>query len=192
MSLRGFADWASGVWDILTGKPQSWYTHLDLDQKAFAVRAAEINAIGEGPWGMVRDSYLANTQGPDVDFLSFSDINDGITENLKSLVVTKSHVPSDQEISSAEAYNAQYGRYVDYVKSMVPEVAAQVQADADAVKAALGPGTMKSPAAVGQQAFVDEVERRAKILGASIGGGVLLYLAIPAILAVAFSGGGKR
>lgn len=187
--LNGITDWVGGVWDILTGKPQSWYTHLDQDQQALAIRAAEINAIGEGPWNTVRDEYMAQAQGPGVDFLSFSDINAGIDQNLKTLLVTKSHVPSDQEIAAAENYNAQYGRYVDYVKSVLPELSAQIQADATAVKDALGPGTMKSPSSVGQQAFIDEVERRAKLLGAAVGGGMLLYLAIPAILAVVLSGG---
>lgn len=189
MSLLGFSDWVGGVWDILTGKPQSWYTHLDLDQKAFAVRAAEVNAIGASPWSAVRDSYLAQTQGPEMDFLSFEEINNGITQNLKGLIVTKDHIPSDQEIAEAEAFNAQYGRYVDYVKSVLPELSAQVKADSDAVKAALGTGTMKSPSSEGKQAFVDEVERRAKILGAGLGGMAILYLAIPALLAVALSGG---
>lgn len=188
MSLRGFF---GDVWDLLTGKPQSWYTHLDQDQKALAVRAAEVNAIGEGPWNAVRTSFLETSQGPDIDFLSFSDINAGINKAIKSLIITQNSVPSDQEIASAEAFNAQYGRYIDYVKSVLPELSARVQEDSDAVKEALGTGTMKSPSSVGRQAFIDEVERRAKILGAGIGLGALAYLAIPILLAVVFGGGRK-
>lgn len=176
----------------LFGKSQAWYDRVDRDQKALAVRAAEINALGQDAWTTVRDSYMSNTQGPDADFLSFSEINAGIDQNLKALLVTKSHTPSDQDIASAEAYNAQYGRYVDYVKQMIPELAAQADADAAKVQEMLSRNFMRSPAEVGEQAFEDEVERRAKILGASIGGGALLYLAIPAILAVALSGRSQR
>lgn len=176
----------------LFGKSQSWYDRVDRDQKALAVRAAEVNAIGQGPWDSVRSAFFENTQGPDLDFLSFSDINNGITSRLKSLLVTKSHTPSDEEISDAESYNAQYGRYVDYVKDMLPELAAQADADAASVRAMLSQNSMRSPAEVGEQAFEDEVARRAKILGGAIGGGVLLYLAIPLILAAALSGGRRR
>lgn len=182
----------SDSWDILFGKPQSWYTHLDLDQKAFAVRAAEVNAIGEGPWNAVREAFFASSEGPGLEFLSFSDINNGITENLKSLIVTKDHVPTDADIAAAEAFNAQYGRYVDYVKSMVPEAAAQVKADSDAVRTALGTGTMKSPASVGQQAFIDEAARRASLLGAGIGLGALAYILVPAVVLFFLSGRGGK
>jgi hypothetical protein len=186
--LSGINDWIGTAWDILTGKPQSWYNRIDADQKALAVRAAQINAIGESPWNAVRDAYLAQTQGPDIDFLSFSDINAGIDQYLKSLIITKSHAPSDQEIASAESYNDQYGRYVDYVTDMLPELAAQVAADAANAKAVLGQGKMVSPSDAGKQEFVDELERRAKILGAGLGGAALLYLAIPVLIAVAMGG----
>ena len=187
--LSGISDWVGGVWDLLTGKSQAWYDRLDADQKALAVRMAEVAAIGEAPWNAVRDAFFANTQGPDLDFLSFSDVTVGIDGLLKGLIVTKSHVPSDFEITNSESWNAQYGRYVDYVKSMLPELAAQVATDAASVKAALGQGKMGSPASVGRQAFVDELERRAKLLGAAVGGGILLYLVVAAALAAAFSGG---
>jgi hypothetical protein len=190
--INGISDWVGGVWDLLMGKPQSWYTHLDQDQQALAVRSAEVNAIGEVHWNAVRDAYMAEAVGPEIEFLSFSDINGGIDGNLKNLIVTKSHVPSDQEIASAENFNAMYGRYVDYVKSMIPELASQIKSDSDAVKNALGSGTLKSPSSVGQQAFVDEVERRAKLLAVGIGGAAILYLAIPLLLAAAFSGRGRR
>lgn len=172
----------------LFGKSQAWYDRIDRDQKALAVRAAEINAFGPDAWKTVRDAYFANTQGPDIDFLSFSDINAGIGSNLKSLIVTKSHTPSDSEISNAEAYNAQYGRYVDYVKQMIPELAVQADADAANVRNMLSRNSMRSPAEVGEQAFEDELARRAKILGGTLGGMMLLYIAIPLVIALAFSG----
>jgi hypothetical protein len=178
-NLAGVLD---DVWGILTGKPQSWYDRVSADQSALAVRSAAINAIGQGPWDQVRASYLAQTQGPDVDFLSFGEINAGIDVALKALIITKDHVPSDSDIAAAEAFNAQYGRYVDYVTSMLPELQAQVQADTANAQATLGQGKLTSPSAVGQQAFVDEVERRAAILGAGLGLGALAYLAIPAFL----------
>jgi len=189
--LSGITDWVGGVWDLLTGKSQAWYDRLDADQKALAVRMAEVAAIGEGPWSAVRDAFFQNTQGPDLDFLSYSDATTGIDGLLKQLIVTKDHVPSDFEISNAESWNAQYGRYVDYVKSMLPELAAQVAADAADVRTALGQGKMSSPAAVGRQAFVDEVERRAKLLAAAAAGGILFYLAIPVLISIALGGRGR-
>ena len=189
MSLLGFTDWVGGVWDLLTGKPQTWYDRVDAAQKALAVRAAEVNAVGAAPWNAVRDAFFAASQGPELEFLSFSDINEGITKFLKSLIITRDHAPGDDEISHAENYNRQYGRYIDYVKSMLPEIAAQVAADAEAVRSALGQGRMGSPSAVGKQALIDELERRAKLLGAGLGLAALAYLAIPVVLMAAFSGG---
>jgi hypothetical protein len=180
-------DWLSDLF----GKPQSWYDQIDTDQKALAVRAAQINSIGSDVWGTVRDAYLASTQGPDVDFLAFDDINNGIGSALKSLIITSSHTPSDQDIAAAESYNAQYGHYVDYVTQMAPQVAAQAAADAANVTAMLSQNSLKSPAVAGAQAFEDEVARRAAILGAGLGAGMLLYLAIPFALAALFSGRGK-
>jgi hypothetical protein len=190
--LSGITDWVGGVWDLITGKPQSWFDRIDADQKALAIRAAQINALGEAPWTAVRTAYLAQTEGPDIEFLSFSDINAGIDQRLKSLIITKSHAPSDQDIKDAEDYNAQYGRYVDYVTSMVPELAATVAADAAQAKATLGQGKMQSPSDTGKQQLVDELERRAALLGAGLGLGALAYLAVPLLIAMAMSGGGKR
>ena len=100
-------------------------------------------------------------------------------------------VLSDQDIADAESYNAQYGRYVDYVKQMVPELAAQADADAANVTNMLSKNSLQSPAVVGVQAFEDEVARRAALLGAGVGAGILLYLAIPVILATMLSGRGR-
>lgn len=183
-NLNGLGGWIADMF----GKSQAWYDRVDRDQKALAVRAAEINAIGQDPWDSVRTSYLENVQGPGIDFLSFSEINSGITSRLKSLLVTKSHMPSNEEISEAENYNFLYGRAADYVKQMLPELAAQADADAANVQEMLSRGSMRSPSEVGEQAFEEEVARRAKILGGVVGGGMLLYLAIPALLALAFSG----
>lgn len=190
--LSGITDWVGGVWDLLTGQPQSWFDRIDADQKALAVRAAQINAIGEAPWTAVRQAYLAETVGPDIEFLSFSDINSGIDQRLKSLIITKSHAPSDQDILDAEDYNAQYGRYVDYVTNMLPELAAAVAADAANAKATLGKGKMQSPSDTGKAQLVAELERRAALFGAGLGLAGLAYLAIPLLIAMAMSGGGRR
>lgn len=174
------------------GKPQSWYNRVDAAQKALAVRAAEVNALGSDAWTAVRDAFFQESQGPDLDFLSFSDVNNGITSSLKSIIVTKSHVPSDLDIQNAESWNATYGRYVDYVKGMIPELAQRVADAAANVRKMLSAGSMRSPEEVGEQAFEDEMARRAKLLGAGLGMGVALYLAIPVLLASAFSGRSKR
>lgn len=186
--LSGFTDWAAGVWDLLAGKPQSWYDRIDRDQKAFAARAAEIRAIGQDSWDMVRSSYLDTTQGPNLDFLSFREIQDGITSHLSELVVTKSHVPTDQAISNAEAFNAQYGRYVDYVKSILPELSAQISDAVAQVQQLLSKGSLQSPTTVGRQVLVDELERRISILGAGLGAGLLLYLGIAYLISRAMGG----
>lgn len=164
------------------GKPQSWYDRVDRDQKALSMRSAEVAALGQDAWESVRSSYLSTVSGPEIDFLSFSEINDGIIRSLRSLVITPSHTPSDQDIESAEAFNTQYGRYVDYVKQMVPELAAQADADAENVRRMLAANSMRSPAEAGVQEFEDEIARRAKILGSGIGAAALLYFGVPILL----------
>jgi hypothetical protein len=186
--LNGLGNWLSDLF----GKPQSWYDRIDRDQKSLAVRAAEINAFGSDAWSTVRDAYLANAQGPGIDFPEFRDINDQLTRLISSLLITKDHTPSDTEIALAESFDAQSSRYVDFVKQTIPELAAQAAADAANVTAMLSQNRMRSPAEVGEQAFEDEVARRAKILGGALGGMALIYLLGIPLLAMALSGGGRR
>jgi len=186
--LSGLGNWLSDLF----GKPQSWYDRIDRDQKALAVRAAEINAFGSEAWGSVRNAYLANTQGPGVDFPEFQSINDELTRRISSLLITKNHTPSDTDIALAESFDAQSSRYVDFVKQTIPELAAQAAADAATVTAMLSKNQMRSPAEVGEQAFEDEIARRVKILGGVVAGAALLYLVVPLLIALAFAGGGRR
>lgn len=190
-NLNGITDWFSDAWNILSGKPQSWYDRIDRLQIALAVRMSEIQAVGAQAWDAVRAAYFATTQGPDVDFWSFGQMVDQIRANLKTLILTKSHVPTDDQIRVVESFDQQYGRYVDYVKQMLPELAAKVSSDAAEVRNALSRGSLRSPGEVGREAFWDELARRAKLLGVGAGALVLLYLAIPVILAAAL-GGGRR
>ena len=187
--LNGITDWFSDAWALLSGKPQSWYDRIDRLQKALAVRMAEVQAIGTSMWNAVRAAYFTETQGPDVDFWSFDQMVSQINANLKTLILTKSHVPTDDQIAVVESFDQQYGRYVDYVKQMLPELAAKVSSDAEDVRNALSKGSLRSPGEVGREAFWDELSRRAKLLGLGAGALILLYLAIPVILASAFRGG---
>lgn len=188
--LNGIFDWIGDAWNLLAGKPQSWYDRIDRLQKALAVRMAEIQAIGSSAWDAVRSAYFSETQGPDIDFWSFGQMVDQIDANLKTLILTKSHVPTDDQIGVVEAFEKQYGRYVDYVKGILPEVRGKVEADSAAVRSALSQGSMRSPTEAGQEEFWKELARRAKLLGAGVGAAVLLYLAIPVLLSSML--GGRR
>lgn len=186
--LNGITDWVGDAWDLLTGKPQAWYDRIDRLQKALAVRMAEVQAVGSSAWDLVRTAYFTESQGPDLSFWTFSQMVDQINANQKTLLITKSHVPTDDQVQNVELWDREYGRYIDYVKGILPELRGKVESDSAEVRNALSRGSLRSPSEVGREAFWDELARRAKILGLSVGALAFLYFAIPAILVAALSG----
>lgn len=183
----------SGWTDILTnpigwvqnlmGKPQSWFTRVEKIQNALAIISAEVNAFGRSVWDSIQGSIAREVSegrgaGLPMRFPGFDWIQDDIATQLKAVLITKSHTPEDWEINQAESRVPMYREAVDYAKYIVPEAVYQVEQDAEKVRDAVSRAPLRSPAEVGMQTFVDELEKRMKLLG-------MFGLAAVAIAAVA-------
>lgn len=185
----------------LLGKPQSWYTRVERAQNAFAVFSAEVNAFGRSIWDTVQSSIAAEVSagrgaGLPARFPGFDFAVEDIGQQVKGLLITKSHTPSDQEIATAESRIPMYREAVDYAKYIVPEVAYQVEQDAAKVKDAVSRAPLRSPAEVGVETFIKELEERAKLFGMFGLAAVALIAAAAvaglAIYASIMSGGRRR
>jgi hypothetical protein len=163
--LSGLGDTLTDIWNILTGKPQSWYTNVSNIQNQLSVVLAGITAVGSDVWNFVSQS----AQGPSATATPASGVDDyntaiaAINAALAAIIVTQSKVPADSDVSASQATATNYQSQLSYVQSVAPEVAAQVQADQAQVQSML-PAAMQSPAAVGQAAFVQELSDRANAL----------------------------
>jgi hypothetical protein len=125
--------------------------------------------VGSDLWNTVANA----SEGPSQDGSSVSGVSNygsivsDIDSRMSSIIVTKSHVPDDATIAAARAAADQYSSQLDFVKSVIPEVAPQVAADQQNVQSML-PAPMTSPSAVGREAFEQELSDRAKALGQGI------------------------
>jgi len=158
--------WFGDAWDVLTGKPQSWYTNVSNIQAQLSVVLAGISQVGKDIWNTVSGA----AEGPTQDGTPASGVDDfdtaiaAIDQALTSIIVTKSHVPPDSVISAAKATAQKYQRQLDFTTSMAPEIAADVHSYQDQIARQL-PGPMSSPSAVGKEVFMQELEDRAKAFG---------------------------
>ena len=173
--------WGADVWNILTGKPQSWYTKVSNTQDLINLTLAGITSIGKDLW----NAFAQGTQGPTQDggtltsgLDDYDTIVNTLGADLTAIVVTESHVPTDAAIAQASADQANYANQLSQVQQANPSVAPQVQAS-QAQEQAMTPAPMQSPAAVGQQVFVQTVMERAKA-AVDTGTSVLTYVAIGA------------
>jgi hypothetical protein len=159
----------SDAWDVLTGKPQSWYTNVSNIQNQLAVVLAGVTGAGQELW----DTVAGAAQGPTMDGSNASGIDwytsvvGDIDSKMSSIIVTKSHVPEDSAIQAAAAAAKKYQAELDYVTSVAPEMAAQIKSDQQAVSQML-PGPMTSPAKVGQDEFYKALDERAKDFGSGV------------------------
>ena len=185
-------DWMSDLF----GKSQSWYDRVGRDQRDITVLLAEVSAIGQPAWDglqLTLADALANGYQMPVDrFPGYQWIMDDLLEQAKILLITKSVVPTDTEISTAESRIYTYRSAVDYAKRILPEMASSAEAEADRIRAALPEGSLRSPAEVGVETFKAELERRAKNLaGAGLGIGLIAALIVGGIAAARIFGGGR-
>lgn len=171
------------AWNALTGKPQSWYTNVSNIQNQLSVLLAGVTAIGSDIWDTVWSAY----QGPTQDGSAISPVDEynqvvsNIQAAITGIIVTTSHVPDDPTIAAAQATANTYQSQLNYVQSMAPEMSDVVAQDQAQVQSML-PSAMTSPSAVGQQAFEDELAKRA----AALGQGLLDFTqALPFILVLA-------
>ena len=169
MSMRGLGNVLTDAWNVLTGKPQSWYTNVSNIQNQLSVVLAGVTAVGADTWNFISQSSqgpsLSQTPASGVD--AYETVISAINSAIAAIIVTQSKVPSDADIASAQSTASTYQSQLAYVQSVAPEIAAQVQADQAQVESML-PGPMQSPAAVGQAAFVEELDARAKALLGSL------------------------
>ena len=183
----------SDAWDVLTGKPQSWYTNISNIQSKLSVILAGVTSAGQELW----DTVAGAAQGPTMDGSNASGIDwydsvvSDIDAQISAIIVTKSHVPEDAAINAAAAAVRKYQAELDYVTSVAPEMAAQIRADQQAVSQML-PGPMTSPSVAGKEEFYAVLDQRAKDFGAGVGD-LIKYAAIgllgAGILYAAFVGG---
>lgn len=165
--IHGFA---SDVWGILTGKSKAWYTKVSNLQDYLAITLAGVTSVGQDMWDTVSDA----AQGPSQDDAPvsganpYSEVTKDIQGALAGIVVTDSHVPTDESLAWAKQVGDKYQSQLSYVQQMVPEVSAQVRADQAATSAAL-PAPMNSPSAVAKEVFVQEVSDRAAALVKGLG-----------------------
>ena len=181
--LSGLFDAPTAWIASLLGKPQSWYTRVEKAQNAFAVISAEVNAFGRGVWDSIQSSIAAEVAagrgaGLPVRFPGFDWAVEDISAQVKGILITKSHTPTDQEIATAESRIPMYREAVDYAKYVVPEAVYQVEQDAAKVLDAVSRAPLRSPAEVGVEEFIKDLERRAKLFS-------MFGLAVVAIVAAA-------
>lgn len=174
----------SDAWDILTGKPQSWYTNVSNIQSQLSVLLAGITAVGQDAWNNTVDGTT-----------DYDQATGEIQSAISSIIVTKSHVPEDGTISGAKAVASKYQAQLDLVQSAAPDLSAQVQADQAQVESML-PAPMTSPSDVGKAVFEQELLDRAEKFGQGVGD-FMKYLAWAAggifgIYALSKLSGGSR
>lgn len=155
------------AWDVLTGKPQSWYTNVSKIQNQLAVVLAGVTGAGSDLWNLVSQSAEgpSQTATPASGVDAYDSVVADIDKNMSAIIVTKSHVPTDEAISQAQAAANRYQGQLDFVTSVAPEMADQIRADQAQVQSML-PSAMVSPAKVGKEVFLQELDDRAKALGA--------------------------
>ena len=185
-------DWMSDLF----GKSQSWYDRVGRDQREITVLLAEVSAIGKSTWdGLQLALAEAIAQGRPVPierFPNYQWIMDDLLEQARILLITKGAAPTDAELSTAENRIYTYRTAVDYAKQILPEMAAEAEAEAARIRAALPDGSLRSPAEVGVETFKAELERRSKNLaGAGLGIGMIALLVFAGIAATRVFGGGR-
>jgi hypothetical protein len=191
--LNGLGGTVADIWNILTGKPQSWYTMVSTIQNRLSVALAGVTAVGPDVWNFVSQS----AQGPSASSTPASGVDPyetvipAINAALAGIIVTQDKVPSDADVSAAQATAGTYENQLAYVQSVAPEVSAQVQADQTQVQAML-PGPMQSPAAVGQATFLQELSDRANALLGGLSIVTMALLGIGGIAAYLYYFGGRR
>ena len=200
----------NGLLDVLTNpagwvvklfdKPQSWYSKVERIQNAYVVLSAEVNAFGRGIWDTIQRSIAAEIAegrgaGLPARFPGFDWLVEDIGNHVKTILITKSHTPTDQEIAVADGRLPIYREAVDYAKYVAPEVAYQVEADAAKAKDAVSRAPLRSPAEVGVQTFIEDLEKRLKLFG-MFGLGTIAIVAVAAAIGLAIYAsmmrGGRR
>lgn len=175
----------NGLGDLF-GKPQSWFDRVNQVTINIAALLAGVSAIGKDLWDPIwREVALSGGKFDSFDYVTKTLVDDGVRlADLNNL--------SDRDLDMAEQDWMELSPEMNYAKKMVPELSPVVEADVSAVQSKLSQSLLKSPAAVGEKAFLDTVKERASSLGQGVtdflkyipwlvGGAAALYL-LPSIL----------
>ncbi len=192
-STRDLSGLGDGIFDSLFGKPQSWYDRLNSIQNQLAILQAGISAIGQEMWDTIADQVA---QSGATKFDGYSTTMNRLGADSMGTLVTKSHVPSDAEIQSAQIALQWWNPQLAYARGILPELEAKVQADMAQSQAMVSASSLKSPATVGVEVFEKEVADRAAALGQGVGDW-MKYLAwalggVAAIYITSQIAGGRR
>lgn len=141
------------------GKSQAWYDQVNQATTNIAVVLAGVNAVGKDLWDKIYQEVALNGG----KFDPFDYVTSSLLEDAKALADLGNL--TDQQISTAEQDWMDFAPELDYAKRMIPEISPVVEGDMATVQTNLSKSTLKSPAAVGEQTFVDTVKQRAEALG---------------------------
>jgi hypothetical protein len=140
-------------------KPQSWFDSLAKIQNELTVLSAEVEEVGDSVWNLVSEQASGMSQ-----FQPFQAVKDLLVDTFRSLVVTKTTGPTDEQVNRAAGIANSVRAMVDFAKSVAPEVAAAVDAKGAAVEAAVSAAPLQSPNDVGWDEFEKQMKDRAKKL----------------------------
>jgi hypothetical protein len=147
----------------MLGEPQAWYDRLASAQNGVTVLMAEVEEAGESVWNLVSEQAAGQ-----VSFTPFQATKDKLLESFQGLIVTTAKTPSDAQIVSAENLIFAVRGMVDFVKRMVPEVAAKVDAKSAEIQMAVEKAPLQSPEDVGWNEFWKQMNERSKNLLPSV------------------------
>jgi len=166
------------------GESQAFYDRITVDQNALTVRLAEITAADQsawdGVWSALQNQYIPGTASP---FTGWGYTKQLIMDTWKTLTPKYTSTFGFQSLASpdgaaldyAEKLLADTANMVAYFKKIVPEQAAQVQADGAMFKQKLDAiPAMRSPEEVGWDTFQTILKERASSLATFGGGGLLV------------------
>jgi len=161
------------------------YARVDAVQKALAVLNAEVYAIDQVPWDIVA-AQVAKSRPAGAPYMQpFAGVSEKTASFMRagplSLVVTSTYFPSDAAMALGESAAVEIRRMVDYVKTILPEIAPAVSAQGAKTLAAVSQSSLSDPKVVGDAAFKEELAKRA----AALGQGGLNVMAIAAVGAAA-------
>jgi hypothetical protein len=187
------ANGMSGVWETLFGKPQAWFDNIGRLQQELSVENAEINAYPSARWDQIYDQFeeiKRRTGAPPFLFTGYGWSRGQISSLLTSIVITKSHVPTDDQIAQADDWAKRFRFMLTFAKNTLGTVspAARAEVDAEAARMAgtiTGMTKMRSPSAETRETFPRELEKRAEEL---LGGGMTILKYVAAGVGVILGG----
>jgi len=165
--MGGLGDWVPQWIQDLMGKSQAWYDNLNRVGNALTVANAGLNSVGKSLWDTVASEIAGSGSMPSglPYFPGFDWMQGEIDKWLRASLVTQSYTPSDSDIATGAQRAREASAMVEYVKTVAPQIQAQVTRDQLDAQAKVEKITLYSPTKAGVKEFEKQVEDRAKALG---------------------------